>query len=187
MRRRETRGGGSTMLTISELAQKAGLSRSALLYYDRLGLLKPLGRSRSRYRLYSPVEAERLEQICLYRQMGIPLKEMEKMLDPSGGNASEKILRRRLRFLGREITNLRKQQRGILELLKQKPLLQGVKMINKERWVEIMSAAGLSKQDRHNWHIQFEKMEPEAHQEFLESLGIQAAEISKIREWSRNA
>jgi MerR family transcriptional regulator, thiopeptide resistance regulator len=50
-----------------------------------------------------------------------------------------------------------------------------------------MSAAGLSKQDMHNWHIQFEKMEPEAHQEFLESLGIQAAEINKIREWSRNA
>jgi MerR family transcriptional regulator, thiopeptide resistance regulator len=119
--------------------------------------------------------------------MGIPLKEMKKMLDPSGGNASEKILRRRLRFLGREITNLHKQQRCILELLKQKPLRQGVEMIDKERWVEIMSAAGLSKQDMHNWHIQFEKMEPEAHREFLESLGIQAAEIDKIREWSRTA
>lgn len=59
-------------------------------------------------------------------------------------------------------------------------------MLNKERWVEIMRAAGLSDQDMHNWHIQFERMEPEAHQEFLESLGIIAAEIEKIREWSRN-
>jgi MerR family transcriptional regulator, thiopeptide resistance regulator len=175
------------MLTISALAKKAGLSRSALLYYDRLGLLKPLKRSCARYRLYSPVETERLEQICFFRQMGIPLKEMKKMLDPSGGNASEKILRRRLRFLGREIANLHKQQRCILEILKQKPLRQGVEMINKERWVEIMQAAGLNEQDRRNWHVQFEKMEPEAHQEFLESLGIQTAEINKIREWSRNA
>ena len=58
-------------------------------------------------------------------------------------------------------------------------------MIRKERWVEIMRAAGFSETDMHNWHIQFEKMEPEAHQEFLESLGIEAAEISRIREWSR--
>ncbi len=60
-------------------------------------------------------------------------------------------------------------------------------MINKERWIEIMRAAGLSEQDMHNWHIQFEKMEPEAHQEFLESLGIKATEIKKIRDWSRSA
>ena len=58
--------------------------------------------------------------------------------------------------------------------------------MNKERWVEIMRAAGLKEQDMRNWHIQFEKMEPEAHQEFLESLGIETAEIEKIRERSRN-
>jgi len=33
-------------------------------------------------------------------------------------------------------------------------------MINKERWVEIMRAAGFKEKDMHNWHIQFEKMEP---------------------------
>jgi MerR family transcriptional regulator, thiopeptide resistance regulator len=60
-------------------------------------------------------------------------------------------------------------------------------MINKERWVEIMRAAGLNEKDMRNWHIQFEKMEPEAHQEFLESLGINATEIQQIREWSRKA
>jgi len=50
-------------------------------------------------------------------------------------------------------------------------------MVNKERWVEIMRAAGLTDEAMRNWHIQFERMEPEAHQEFLESLGIEAAEI----------
>ena len=175
------------MVTISALAKGSGLSRSALLYYDRLGLLKPARRSRSGYRLYSSSDSERLEQICLFRQIGIPLKEMRKLLDSSGENATVEILQRRLRVLNREIVNFRKQQRYILELLKQKQLLQGAEMISKERWVEIMRAAGLDEQDMHNWHIQFEKMEPEAHQEFLESLGIKPAEIQKIREWSRNA
>jgi len=173
------------VITISALAKGTGLSRTALLYYDRLGLLKPSRRTRSGYRLYSPADTERLEQICLFRQMGIPLKEMKKLLDKAGGNASAIILRRRLRVLEREIANLRKQQRCILQLLKQKQLRQGVEMINKERWVEIMRAAGLDEQDMHNWHIQFEKMEPEAHREFLQSLGIEAGEIREIREWSR--
>ena len=58
-------------------------------------------------------------------------------------------------------------------------------MLNKARWVDIMRAAGLSDEDMSNWHVQFEKMEPEAHQEFLESLGIEPAEIEQIRKWSR--
>ena len=55
-------------------------------------------------------------------------------------------------------------------------------MITKDRWVEIMRAAGLSDDDMHNWHRQFERLEPEAHQEFLESLGIEPDEIQAIRE-----
>jgi hypothetical protein len=58
-------------------------------------------------------------------------------------------------------------------------------MVNKQRWVEIMRAAGFNEQDMHNWHSQFEKMEPEAHQEFLKSLGIPSEEIKNIREYSR--
>lgn len=167
------------------MAKASGLSRSALLYYHRLGLLKPCGRSRAGYRQYSPAEAERLEQICLYRQIGIPLKEMSRLLDKSKPTVSVEILQRRLHVLGREIANFHRQQQCIVQLLKQKQIQQGTEMINKDRWVEIMRAAGFTEQDMRNWHVQFEKMEPEAHQEFLESLGITAAEIQKIREWSR--
>ena len=48
-----------------------------------------------------------------------------------------------------------------------------------------MRASGMSELDMHNWHAQFEKMEPQAHQEFLESLGISPAEIDKIHQFSR--
>ena len=173
------------MTTISTLARQFGLSRTTLLYYDRLDLLKPFRRSRSGYRLYSSAEANRLEQICFYRKMGIPLREMKELLDNPGANAPSGILQRRLRVLDREIADLRKQQRSICELLKQKPLQKGEPMVNKERWVEIMGAAGFKEADMRNWHIQFEKMEPQAHQEFLESLKIPEDEIAEIREWSR--
>ena len=58
-------------------------------------------------------------------------------------------------------------------------------MVNKQRWVEIMQAAGFTEQAMWQWHRSFETMEPEAHQEFLESLGIPPAEITRIREASR--
>ncbi len=175
----------SSGLTISALARASGLSRSTLLYYDRLGLLKPGRRSTANYRLYSGSEAKRLEQICLHRNMGIPLKEIASLLSEQGVNNSVEILQRRLRSLDAGIAELRRQQRCIVEILKQESIHKEVNMINKDRWVEIMKAAGLKEQDMRNWHHQFEKMEPEAHQEFLESLGIPKVEIKKIREYSR--
>jgi hypothetical protein len=56
-----------------------------------------------------------------------------------------------------------------------------IDVITKERWVEIMRAAGFSDDDMHNWHRQFERLEPAAHQQFLESLRIDSEEIQRIR------
>jgi DNA-binding transcriptional MerR regulator len=173
-------------MTIGALAKASGLSRSALLYYDRLGLLRPRDRSGSGYRLYSTADVSRLEQICVHRQIGIPLKDIAVLLKEPGGNTSVEILQRRLKTLDRTIEEMRSQQRCIVEILKQDSIQKKeMNVINKKRWVEIMQAAGLNEQDMHNWHIQFEAMEPDAHQEFLQSLGIEPAEIKKIREYSR--
>ncbi len=59
-------------------------------------------------------------------------------------------------------------------------------MLTKQRWVEIMRASGMSDEDMNNWHRQFEKMEPETHQDFLASLSIEPGETRKIRTWSGN-
>ena len=173
-------------ISIGAMAKRAGLSRSTLLYYDRLGLLKARGRSAGNYRLYSAADMDRLERICAHRSMGIPLKQIGELLDHTGEQPAVEILQRRLETLGREMNVLRQQQRAITRLLQQEQLHKEPEMIKKERWVEIMRAAGFTEQEMHNWHVQFEKMEPEAHQEFLESLGINPEEIGKIREWSRS-
>ena len=60
-------------------------------------------------------------------------------------------------------------------------------MVTKEKWVEVMRAAGFSEADMHRWHSQFEKSAPQEHQEFLEFLHIPADEVQSIREWSRKA
>ena len=170
---------------MDQVAGEVGLSRSTLLYYDRLGLLRPSGRSHGNYRVYSRGEVERLEQICLYRGMGVPLKEIGRILADSGNGHAPAILKKRLRSLEREIDDLRRQQRCIVHILQQSEMKEETTMLNKERWVAVMKAAGMSEDAMKNWHVHFEKMEPDAHQEFLESLGIDTAEINQIRQWSR--
>jgi MerR family transcriptional regulator, thiopeptide resistance regulator len=177
----------SQFFTVSELAKSRGLSRSTLLYYDRLGLLTPRRKNGSNYRLYSEEDAERLENICQHRRLGIPLEEIKQLLDGAAENETAEILQRRLNILSREITDLQRQQRDIVRILNQGQLIKEAGVVNKQRWVEIMKAAGFNEQDMHKWHAQFEKMEPAAHQEFLESLEIPADEIALIRERSRTA
>lgn len=172
------------MLTVSQLAKRYRTSRTTVLYYERAGLLQPACRSANGYRWYGEAECERLEAIIAYRSFGVPVAGMAPLLDQDDDKAREHILREQFRSLESEIGKLRRQQEAIVLLLKRPSLLEQ-DMVNKERWVEIMKAAGLSEQDMENWHRQFEKMEPEGHQEFLESLGIEAGEVNKIRDWSR--
>lgn len=172
------------MFTVTQLARRYGVSRTAVLYYERTGLLRPACRSGNGYRWYGEAEAGRLESILAYRSSGVPVANIAPLLDRDDDAAHERILREQFTALEKAIQELRRQQSAIVALLKQPELLEQ-EMIDKARWIEIMKAAGLGDEDMQNWHRQFEKMEPDAHQEFLESLGIPKEEIGKIRHWSR--
>jgi DNA-binding transcriptional MerR regulator len=87
------------MYRITQLARKFGLSRSTLLYYDRIGLLSPSGRSKADYRLYSPADCERLEAICAYRRAGLTMEDICSLLSLEGDDSSA-VLQRRLKLLG---------------------------------------------------------------------------------------
>ena len=174
------------MYTISQLAKRFGLSRSTLLYYDSIGVLSPSGRSSSGYRLYRENEAERLEKICLYRQTGVSLKEIRRLLTP-GQSEKAQILERRLLDLNREISELRRQQAVIVNLLQNQLLRKATRVLDKAMWVKMLAAAGLDEEGMLEWHRAFEADAPEAHQDFLESLGLAPPEIKRIRARSRRS
>ncbi len=171
------------MYSIGKLASTSGLSRSTLLYYESIGLLKASGRTETKYRIYIEEDKKRLEQICLYRQMGIPLKEIKSILDISGGRLTD-ILEIHLKRLSGKIRSLRRQQHAILGILKTKDIHKQAGLINKEAWVALLKSTGLTEEETNKWHIEFEKLSPEGHHDFLVSLGINEDEIASIREWS---
>jgi MerR family transcriptional regulator, thiopeptide resistance regulator len=65
----------------SEFAAMTGVTVRALHHYDRVGLLKPSGRTASGYRLYGERDFARLQQIVTLKFIGLPLKQIGEMLD----------------------------------------------------------------------------------------------------------
>ena len=174
------------MYTVGQLGRRHGLSRSALLYYDSIGLLVPSGRSAANYRLYSEADAERLTRILAYRDAGVPIEAIRALL-AAGPAAGAALLERQLLALNAEIARLRTQQRVIARLLGGAQALQGSRTLDKAAWVGLLAATGLSEADMDLWHVEFERRAPEAHQDFLEALGIPLAEIAAIRQRSAAA
>jgi len=66
---------------VSEFAEKAGVTVRTLHHYDRLGLLRPSGRTEAGYRLYGERDLARLQQIVTLKFIGIPLKQIKDLLD----------------------------------------------------------------------------------------------------------
>jgi DNA-binding transcriptional MerR regulator len=69
----------AAFLQIGELGRRMGLASSALRYYERVGLLAPLGRANGR-RYYGPASTERIALIQLCQDAGFTLAEIRAFI-----------------------------------------------------------------------------------------------------------
>ena len=168
------------MFTIGQVAKKYTLSRSALIYYDTIGLLTPSGRSASNYRLYSENDLKKMDRIQLYRSAGLSLESIASLLEKENSDLNS-TLENRLLTINGEIQKFRNQQKVILKILENESLERHSRVITNAIWVSMLRAAGLDDAGMENWHREFELTSPEAHQDFLESIGIDEDEIKAIR------
>ena len=74
------------LYSISQIAGKLNLARSTLLYYERIGLVRPRRDPKNQYRRYSEKDLETLALLKQLQKAGFSLKEaagvMEGRLDP---------------------------------------------------------------------------------------------------------
>jgi len=68
------------MYTIKELADLAGVTTRTLRYYDQMDLLIPAELGSNGYRYYDHDNLLRLQQILFYRELDVPLKEIQYTL-----------------------------------------------------------------------------------------------------------
>jgi len=173
------------MYTVGQLAKAFEISRSTLLYYDKKGLLKPSARSAANYRRYSDLDYQRLQKIMNYRDTGLSLFEIKKLLNGESDNQRISILAAQLDNLNKSIAQLREQQQIIVDMIGHDAISRTTRSMNKKQWVELLSSIGLSEKEMIQWHIEFERRMPEAHKDFLQSLNIPKDEIKSIRKRSQ--
>lgn len=144
------------MYRISEVATKVGLSRTALLYYEQLGLICGK-RASNGYRLYSDAEVQRIKLVQQLQLAGLTLKECKSCLE---AEIDRQLLTERLQQLEREI--VRKQE--------SRQLL----------------AAMLGIENEALWHSTASTAAPDAHLQWLIKQGFNEKEALHLKWLSKN-
>ena len=113
-------------LTVSALADQAGLSADTVRYYERVGLLPELARSAAGYRLYDQDAVGRLRLIKGAQRAGLRLREIGELLQVADRDRcpcghTETLLRERLAEVRAELARLQALETELTRLLEHYP------------------------------------------------------------------
>ncbi|WP_064608273.1 MerR family transcriptional regulator [Photobacterium sp. J15] len=144
------------MYRISELAELLGLSRTTLLYYEKIGLISGKRQSNG-YRSYSELDVQRLRLIQQLQGGGLTLKECKACLE---AKVDRQVLLERLNQLDEEIVQKQKSRQLLGALLGESRLTE--------------------------WHESLDKVAPEAHLAWLISQGFSEKEALRLRWLSKD-
>ncbi|PSV35088.1 methyltransferase [Photobacterium sp. GB-27] len=144
------------MYRISELAQKVGLSRSTLLYYEKLKLIAGTRLSNG-YRGYTDNDVQRVKLLQQLQAGGLSLKECQACLD---AQIDRELLLQRLNILDEEIAQKQKA-RNLL-------------------------SAMLGMNSMKEWHQSMESAAPSAHLEWLMKQGFSEKQALRLKWLSKD-
>ena len=144
------------MYKISELATLVGLSRTALLYYEKQQLIAGR-RLENGYRVYSEKDVQRVRLIQQLQAGGLTLQECKVCLE---AKVDKQLLRNRLEALDEEIEQ-KQQSRKLL-------------------------AAMLGEGDLKSWHEDLDKLAPDAHLDWLIKQGFSEKEALRLKWLSKD-
>jgi DNA-binding transcriptional MerR regulator len=112
-------------MRIGDLARKAGTTMRTIRYYEQLGLIRPVGRTKGGFRLYEEDELRRLRLIKSLQLLDIPLAQVKHFFDQRtrGRTAAEiaphirQILRVQLGQMEERIAQYRSLQDSLRQTL----------------------------------------------------------------------
>ncbi|WBA81858.1 MerR family transcriptional regulator [Endozoicomonas sp. GU-1] len=144
------------MYRISELAAQVGLSRAALIYYEKIGLIKGK-RQANGYRRYSDRDVQQLHMIQLLQAGGLTLKECQACLN---AKIERQLLSNRLHRLDEEIARKQKSRQ--------------------------LLAAMLGEGELTAWHEQVDKIAPDVHLDWLIKQGFDEKNALRLKWLSKD-
>lgn len=85
--------------SVSQAARLAGVSVRTLRWYDEIGLLKPAQVTPAGYRFYDDMTMAALQQILFYRELGVPLEQIGRILSAPDHHRTEALKKHRTLLL----------------------------------------------------------------------------------------
>jgi DNA-binding transcriptional MerR regulator len=70
-----------TTLSIAATSQRTGVSAHTLRYYERIGLIDPVGRDEAGRRMYSDADLGRVDFLRKLRSTGMPITRMQEYVE----------------------------------------------------------------------------------------------------------
>ena len=168
------------MYTVKELCKASGLSRTALLYYESIGLLAPEARSESNYRLYSDDSIKRLGRIRTYRDAGVPLAEIVQILSYEN-DVEREVLEKTLSMLNQKAQEVKASQEKISTLLNQETIpMLSISGADIKFVMEALAPLDIDESVYLRFHEALERNSPEGHRVFLDMCGFSEEDIARI-------
>ncbi len=87
-----------TQLTIQEVAKRTGLSIDTLRYYERIGLIEPVGRAQSGHRRYTQHDLDWIDLLIGLRNTGMPRAQMVRIAQLRRQGFAATLTQRRLLY-----------------------------------------------------------------------------------------
>jgi len=117
-------------MTIGSLANRAKVNLQTLRYYEQLGLLVPVRRASSGYRLYNEESLQRLRFIRHSQVYGFSLKEIGqllklKVLSPSACKKAHRMAQAKVHQICQEIEKLEHRTKSLNRLMEECDHKQG--------------------------------------------------------------
>ena len=104
------------LLSIGELARFARIARSALIFYDNMGLVSPVERGNNNYRYYSPHQVSTTNLINTLQELDVPLKEVIKLNTHRTPEKIISLFSEQNKHIDRQIEELLRAQKLLLTL-----------------------------------------------------------------------
>jgi DNA-binding transcriptional MerR regulator len=107
-----------TALSISEAADRTGLSAHTLRYWERAGLLEPVDRNGSGHRRYAEEDLERIRFLTKLRATGMPIRQVRRYAELiSGGEETNEARLKVLEAHRKAVLAQLEETAGHLELI----------------------------------------------------------------------
>ena len=106
-----------TFWTVGEVSALTRVSVRTLHHYDQIGLLSPIDRTESGYRLYQNHDLARLWEILAYRELGLPLARIAEVLE-ADETVRKQLLAAQAVALNTQLAETKRQLQAISRLLR---------------------------------------------------------------------